>query len=207
MKWTRRFFSVGLVLALLGGVSCTTGDTNPMEAPVAQPFQQPSHLLGDLLGDEGLLGSDDPLAGDGLIGDVVNGAVGTVLGVTDLLVCKSQPYAVATKTIGSDGGTIDVGSHTLVIPRGALRNKTQITAEQIPGRTNSLRFSPEGLRFEKPAALTMSYKNCLVVLLPKHIVYTDEKLTILEVLRSLDIFKKRTVSAPIDHFSRYAVAF
>ena len=77
----------------------------------------------------------------------------------------------------------------------------------MTGRTNSLRFSPEGLRFEKPADLTMNYKNCLIVLLPKHIVYTDEKLKILEVLRSLDLFKKRTVSAPIDHFSRYAVAY
>jgi hypothetical protein len=130
-----------------------------------------------------------------------------VLGLTDLLVCKAQPYAVTRKTIGPDGGTIDVGTHSLVIPRGALSKKTTITAEQISGRTNSLRFSPAGLRFEKPAPLTMSYKNCLVVLLSKHIVYTDEKLKILEVLRSLDLFSKKTVTAPIDHFSRYAVAY
>jgi hypothetical protein len=26
-------------------------------------------------------------------------------------------------------------------------------------------------------------------------------------LRSLDLFKKKTVTAPIDHFSRYAVAY
>jgi hypothetical protein len=38
-------------------------------------------------------------------------------------------------------------------------------------------------------------------------VYTDENLKILEVLRSLDLFGKRTVTAPIDHFSRYAVAY
>ena len=94
-----------------------------------------------------------------------------------------------------------------MIPRGALSKKTTITAEQMTGRTNSLRFSPEGLRFEKPADLTMSYKNCLVVLLAEHIVYTDEKLKILEVLRSLDLFNKKTVTAPIDHFSRYAVAY
>jgi len=192
MKWTRRFFSFGLVLVLLAGVSCTTADTSPLEAPVAQPLEQPSLLLGDVV--------------DGL-GDALGSTVDGVLSVTDLLVCKTQPYAVTTKTIGSDGGTIVVGSHSLVIPRGALRNKTTITAEQVSGRTNSLRFSPEGLRFEKPADLTMSYKNCVLVLLPKKIVYTDENLSILEVLRSLDLFQKRTVSAPIDHFSRYAVAF
>jgi hypothetical protein len=46
-----------------------------------------------------------------------------------------------------------------------------------------------------------------VVLLKKKIVYTDEKLNILEVLRSLDLFGAKTVTAPIDHFSRYAVAY
>jgi hypothetical protein len=53
----------------------------------------------------------------------------------------------------------------------------------------------------------MNYRNCLVVLLKKKIVYTDESLKVLEVLRSLDLFGSRTVSAPIDHFSRYAVAY
>jgi len=200
MKWSRRFFTLGLAFALSAGVSCTTAD-GPTGISEAQPIEQPSYLLGDLLGGDGLL------TGDGLIGDVVNGTVSTVLGITDLLVCKAQPYAVTRKTIGSEGGTIDVGTHRLVIPRGALRKKTAITAEQMTGRTNSLRFSPEGLRFEKPAALTMSYKNCLVVLLAKHIVYTDEKFKILEVLQSLDLFNKKIVTAPIDHFSRYAVAY
>jgi len=46
------------------------------------------------------------------------------------------------------------------------------------------------------------------VLLQKKIVYTDEKLKILEVLEaSLDLFRKKQVEAPIDHFSRYALAF
>lgn len=205
MQWNRRFFALGLALALSAGVSCTTAD-GPTGVPAAQPIEQPSYLFDDLLEGDGLLGSDG-LLGDGLIGDVVDGTVSTLLNVTDLLVCSAQPYQVVTKTIDSEGGTIQVGTHTLVIPRGAVRKKTTITAEQMTGRTNSLRFSPEGLRFEKPAGLTMSYKNCLVVLLPKHIVYTDEKFKILEVLRSLDLFNKKTVTAPIDHFSRYAVAY
>jgi hypothetical protein len=45
------------------------------------------------------------------------------------------------------------------------------------------------------------------VLVQKKIVYTDENLKILEVLKSLDLFKSKTVTAPIDHFSRYAVAY
>jgi hypothetical protein len=196
MKWQRRLFSLGLTFVLLASVSCTTSE-GPMGVSGAEVEQQPSHLLGDVLGD-GLLGG---------VGDVVDGTVGTVLGVTDLLVCSSQPYDIERKTVGPDGATINVGSHTLVIPRGALKKKTAITAEQIPGRNNSVRFSPEGLEFQKPASLTMSYKNCLLVLFKKHIVYTDEKLNILEVLKSFDLFGKRTVTAPIDHFSRYVVAY
>jgi hypothetical protein len=185
-------FSLGLVLALLAGVSCTAADTSPLEAPVSQPIEQPSQLLGGLV--------------DGL-GDALGSTVGGVLSVTDVLTCTEENYAVAEQTIGPDGGQIKVGRHVLEIPKGALSKSVRIKAEQMSGRTNSVRFSPEGLKFAKSAELTLSYKNCVIVLLPKRIVYTDESLNILEVLRSLDLFQKRTVSAPIDHFSRYAVAF
>ena len=199
MKWTRRFLSLGLALALSVTVSCTGADT-PAGPELSQPAEQPSQLLGSLLG-------DDLLSGDGLIGDVIDGTVGTLLGITDLLVCQGEQYQITRRTVGPAGGRIEIGRHTLVVPAGALRTWTTITAEVVPGRTNSLRFSPEGLQFAKPASLTMGYQNCLVVLLPKHIVYTDEKLNILEVLRSLDLFSQKVVTAPIDHFSRYAVAY
>jgi hypothetical protein len=212
MKWTRRFFTFGLVLALSATVSCT-GTESPTSPPSQTVEQQQAYLLGNLfegdglLSEDGLLSGDDLLSGDGLIGGVLDGAVSTVLNVTDLLVCSSQPYQVTRKTIGYEGGTIQVGTHSLVIPQGALRQQTTITAEQMPGRTNSVRFSPEGLQFERSAGLVMNYRNCLVVLLKKKIVYTDEKLNVLEVLRSLDLFGAKTVTAPIDHFSRYAVAY
>ena len=206
MKWTRMFFTLGLVLALSATVSCSTADSPTAPAAQTDEQQQQSYLLGNLFEGDGLL-SDDLLSSDGLVGGILDGAVSTVLNVTDLLVCSSQPYQVTRKTIGYEGGTIQVGTHSLVIPCGALRRQTTITAEQMPGRTNSVRFSPEGLQFERPAGLVMDYRNCLVVLLKKKIVYTDESLKVLEVLRSLDLFGAKTVTAPIDHFSRYAVAY
>jgi hypothetical protein len=182
--------SLLLALLLAAGVSCTSSDSLTAPATVSSDQSAPSF---------------------GLIGDLTDGLTSTVVGtlgkVTDLLLCSPQPYAVKTVTIGPKGGTIDIGTHTLEIPEGALEQKTTITAEQIRGSTNSLRFSPEGLHFDKPAALTMTYDNCLLVLVQKKIVYTDENLKILEVLKSLDLFKKKEVSAPIDHFSRYAVAY
>jgi hypothetical protein len=171
-------------------VSCTTTDSSPTEVSAPASAEQPSF---------------------GLIGDLTGSLTGTVVGtlgtVTDLVTCSPQPYAITTETIGPRGGAIDVGTHRLVIPENALSTPVTITAEQISGSTNSVRFSPEGLRFNQPAALTMSYDNCALVLLQKKIVFTTEKLKILEVLTSLDLFKKQTVSAPIDHFSRYAVAY
>jgi len=45
------------------------------------------------------------------------------------------------------------------------------------------------------------------MLLPKLVVYTDERLSILELLQSVDNVFQKKVSARLQHFSRYAVAF
>jgi hypothetical protein len=185
MKWLRRSSMVGLALLLLVGVSCTSTDSTLTEAPVAESADQPSPSFG-------------------IINDFVTG---TVFTVQNLLTCSRQPYAVTKETIGPSGGTIAVGSHRLFIPENALSQDVTITAEQVRGTTNSVRFRPEGLRFDQPAVLTMSYENCSLVLLPKKIVFTTERLKVLEVLQSLDLFVSKTVTAPIDHFSRYAVAY
>jgi len=186
MSLLRRSSSMIVALLLLAGVGCTSSDTTAPLSPSAEQQAAPSF---------------------GLIGDLTGTVVGTLGSVTDLLTCTPQPYAITRQTIGPKGGVISVGTHQLVIPKGALTAQTSITAEQISGSTNSVRFSPEGLRFQQPAALTMTYSNCALVLLQKKIVYTSEQLKVLEVLQSLDLFKKKSVTAPIDHFSRYAVAY
>jgi hypothetical protein len=220
MSLNRRFLIVGLTVVLLASVSCSDGGLTGVPD---QSDRQPALLLGDLnlvddlgsaLDGAGDLTGDVIDAVDGSDGGLVEGVVNTLEGtiqvageVTDLLTCSEQRYVAVTQTIGPNGGTIRVGEHTLEIPANALSKRVTIKAEQMRGSTNSVRFNPEGLKFERAARLTMSYKNCVVVLLPKRIVYTTEQFKILEVLRSLDLFRKRTVTAPIDHFSRYAVAF
>jgi hypothetical protein len=196
MSLLRRLSSIGLVLLLLVGVGCTSTDT--LTAPVSTD-QQPAPsfgLIGDLTG--GLTNT---------VGDLTNTVVGTLGSVTDLLTCSPLPYDSDTETIGPDGGFISVGKNSLFIPSGALTTSVKITAEQVRGTTNSLRFSPEGLQFQKPAVLTMNYDNCALVLVQKKIVYTDEQLKVLQVFKSLDLFRAKVVSAQIDHFSRYAVAY
>jgi hypothetical protein len=195
MSWLRRSSLLVLVLLLGAGVGCSNDALGP-SSEHRQPASPSFGLIGNLTG--GLTGTVD---------DITTNIVGTLGSVTDLLVCSPESYTKTTETIGPEGGLIRVGRHSLLIPAGALDRDTEIIAEQIRGSTNSIRFSPEGLVFQRPAVLTMSYENCALVLVRKKIVYTGEDLKIREILRSLDLFRARIVSAPIDHFSRYAVAW
>jgi hypothetical protein len=110
--------------------------------------------------------------------------------------------------IGPAGGQIQLSSgHKLTVPPGALSQDVTIVMEQVQGSVNSVRFSPEGLRFATPAVLSLSYKNCPVSWHYKRIAYVDESLKVLEVPLSLDFNKASQVKGLIFHFSRYAVAY
>jgi hypothetical protein len=183
IKRNRRFVALGLFAALTLGAGCTSSES-PVGPSAPSTTQAPALLLGGL-----------------------GSTVDKVLSVTDLLTCRALPYASTTRTIGRDGGVVAVGQYSLVIPEGALPSNVQIRAEQVSGKVNSVRFSPEGLKFARPATLTMGYENCTLVLLPKRIVYTNELLRVLDILRSVDLLRAKSVTAPIDHFSRYAVAY
>jgi hypothetical protein len=126
---------------------------------------------------------------------------------TGLLDCSPLPYASATKTIGPDGGTIVVGPHKFVVPEGALPAPVTITAEAPTSSRRVVEFAPEGLRFRKPASLTMSYEGCTLIgsLLPR-IAYVDG-LNILYYLPSFPDANTETVTGMLQHFSQYAVAW
>ena len=183
IKRNRRFVALGLFAALTLGSGCTSSES-PVGPSAPPTTQAPEMLLGGL-----------------------GGTVGKVLSITDLLTCRALPYASTTRTIGPNGGAVVVGQYSLVIPAGALQGNVQIRAEQVSGNVNSVRFSPEGLKFARPASLTMGYQNCSLVLLPKRIVYTNELLRVLDILGTQDLLRTKSVTASIDHFSRYAVAY
>jgi hypothetical protein len=136
--------------------------------------------------------------------------IGSLLGSTGLLACSDLPYASSTATIGVAGGTISAGPHSLYIPPGALIAPTKITMTAPTGLgVNAVKFQPEGLRFNTPAALKMSYANCSLLgkLLPKRIAYTDDNLHILSYLLSLDNLLSKYVTGKVNHFSDYVVAW
>jgi hypothetical protein len=170
---------LGIILALSVGVSCTAGDVGPTD-PASAPMSQD-------------------------IAPATNNV--DLISPVDLLLCSPQRYLTTTRVVGSKGGKIKVGSHVLTIPPGALSQDVTIVAEQLTSSVNSVRFGPEGLIFAQPAELTMSYDNCESITAPKKVVYTDDRLKLLEVLSSDDKPQTKTVTSPIDHFSRYAVAY
>ncbi|HEY7613424.1 MAG TPA: hypothetical protein VH764_10555 [Gemmatimonadales bacterium] len=182
-RWPRSVTAFFLAAMLAAGVSCTSNDSLGPSEP-AEPA---------------MAGSDQDAL---LLGGLLNG-----LKDLRLLSCSQQQYVAVTKVVGPAGGTVVVGSHRLVIPAGALARNYTIRAEQVPYRVNSVRFSPEGLKFARPAKLTLSYANCSPLLLLKRVVYTDELLRILELIPSLDNLRTKTVTGDIRHFSRYAVAW
>jgi hypothetical protein len=126
-----------------------------------------------------------------------------------LLQCTPLAPDSVTQTVGPEGGVIQVGVHSLVIPSGALSDPVEITAVAPSDTVNRVQFEPQGLSFARPATLTMSYANCKGVgsWLPKRIAYTTDDLVILQLLWALDDLFHNTVTAHIGHFSDYAIAW
>ncbi|MBA3259941.1 MAG: hypothetical protein H0T68_10825 [Gemmatimonadales bacterium] len=178
-----RAFAALLLASALGIASCTPGEGG-LAGPSAP---EPSQLLS---------------SGGGLLGTGIG---------KGLLACTPLPYAKTTRAVGPQGGSLVVGPHTLTIPAGALAASVSITAEAPVGTVNSVRLLPEGLHFApgKPARLVLSYANCPLTaqLLPKRIAYTTDLLQILSYLVSVDDLIGKRVTASLEHFSRYAVAW
>lgn len=183
MKRTRLISMMFLGLLLVAGTSCTTDNaTAPADSNLTPEM--------GLFDNGGLLGT-------GLL--------------KGLLYCSPLPNSSSSEVIGPRGGTIEMGPHSIYFPPGAVSRNITITAQVVSDSVNSVRLLPEGLQFAKgrPAILTLSYSNCstLARIVPKRIVYTNEGLGILQVLQSLDNIFSRKVTAPLEHFSRYAVAY
>jgi hypothetical protein len=191
-----------LVVTLVVGAAACSSDiaTAPTTAPSATA--QSPELAPSLIGLPLL--DDTPL---------ISGVTETLDKLLQLgyVRCTPRPEARAKANIGAAGGTIRAGKHTLSIPAGALSRTVTITMVAPSDSIVDVVFGPEGLTFNKGRAptLTLDYSNCggSLLNLKKRIVYSDNLLNILEILSSLDDLGSSKVSAPIKHFSRYAVHY
>lgn len=152
---------------------------------------------------------ESPPLGIGSTGLPPEASLGSVLQQAGLLTCSPVPYDSVTQTIGPEGGTIVVGLHSLSVPEGALDTAVTITAVAPSDTVNRVQFQPEGLVFQQPASLRMSYANCNLLgsTVPKRIAYVADALDILYYLLSVDNPLTQTVTGRLEHFSEYAIAW
>lgn len=126
----------------------------------------------------------------------------------ELLRCKPRPFEGEVAIIGPDGGTLHIGEHELVIPKGALAREELIIAEAPTSPLVDVDFYPEGLTFARSAKLTLSYNGCLVPSdISLRMAYIGWGFRILELPPAKDLKDASEVVGDIDHFSRYAVAY
>lgn len=130
----------------------------------------------------------------------------TLKSVLQPLSCNTRGYGSVTKTIGSAGGVIVVGPHSLVIPPNALDRNVAITATAPKGSHILVEFQPAGLQFERSTALTLSYKECGLLVLNPKVVYVDGRFRVLEQLLTLPNLLGKTATGKVDHFSGYSLA-
>jgi hypothetical protein len=123
-----------------------------------------------------------------------------------LLQCKPLAADSTTQVIGPEGGAIKVGRHNLLIPPGAVADSVAITAIAPSDTVRRVSFQPEGLVFQVPAVLTISYASCQASSSIR-IAYTTDALEILEYEPSIVSNPTKMVVGQIAHFSNYALSW
>ena len=134
----------------------------------------------------------------------------TVNGV-DLLNAPARallhPASVGAAVIGPDGGSIEVDGARFTVPAGALSESVLITMHGKLNGQYRYKFGPNGLQFAAPATLTIPVD-------PAEAGIIAERLAVATASDDGDDWRviggaydpaTGTVSAPIHHFTQYAL--
>src|SRR3989442_3500255 len=87
--------------------------------------------------------------------------IGGPLAPTGVLTCQPLPYDSATQTIGPEGGTIQIGAYSLVIPAGAPAAPTVITPRRASGSPDSRRLQHVRPHLTQTPDPSMRYAHCV----------------------------------------------
>jgi hypothetical protein len=122
--------------------------------------------------------------------------------------CNPHGSHTNSGLFGPNGGILIVGSSALVIPGGALHDTVTISGTIPAGTASTIEFQPHGLQFFKPVGLVLNGNGCSIPdgVVPD-VVYLSDEGAVLEVITALYDPHWKTVAAPIQHFSGYAIAF
>jgi hypothetical protein len=201
LRSRRRQYAPLAIAVVAGAIACSPDSASAPTAPPPAPVAASAPRA--LLGLDPILTTTTTVV-TGTVTTLDN-TVSSLLGL--LSTCSQQDQLKAGKYIGIYGGSITIGSHKLVVPAGALSQTVYITATQQSGTVVEIDFQPHGLKFAKPATLSLDYSSCSTSSgSAQSIVYVNDSNQIVEVRPSTDNTGSDVVAAPINHFSGYAVA-
>jgi hypothetical protein len=118
------------------------------------------------------------------------------------LACSITAPLSGSATIGPEGGMLFVGRNVLIVPPGALTERTEISGTVAAGNEFQIDFQPHGLQFKKPAGLVLDMSSCADA---PNVVYLDEQGGVLQRITAIFSTWWHIIAAPIDHFSTSAV--
>jgi hypothetical protein len=130
-----------------------------------------------------------------------------------LLKLVGKVLSLVIKIIGLDGGLLTLQNHSLLVPPGAVTQPTTFRMELVPNRL--VMVDLEATRrgrdvgadgFGTPVTLTLSYKDADVRDPSKLFILRYNENGEHERLPSVVNTTNKTVSAQLDHFSRYCMA-
>lgn len=122
--------------------------------------------------------------------------------------CSRRTAQSGHAVIGPEGGTLVIGRNRLIIPAGALGERVQLSGYVAADTIELVHLAPHGLRFLRPVRLLLDASGCGLSDHPEvGVAYVDNAGSILEWIDATYDPHARVVSAPIEHFSGYLLAF
>jgi hypothetical protein len=180
-----------LLLMLVLALGCSN-----FEAPTMSPNAEPElGLWNPKAGDEIVPGREVPLLNEPRGGMHTDGGV------------LAQPLPVSA-TIGREGGDLRLGFHVLHIPAGAVDREVTFTMSSASLTGVAVDCGPSPFRFLMPVELTLSYAGTQYENSDRQsslqIFYMANLLNCTPLPSRVDVDRK-TVTAQLDHFSRYII--
>lgn len=114
--------------------------------------------------------------------------------------CSPSKTAYGSALIGPSGGVLQIGTHKLIVPAGALTKKVLISGTVPEGRPFQVDLQPHGLQFRKAAGLILDATSCTNV---PPIVYLIDQYTQTPPIPAIYSNWWKAIACPIWHFSGY----
>ncbi len=118
--------------------------------------------------------------------------------------CIPREPAHGSAVIGPAGGVLDIGTHRLIVPAGALTENVLISGTVPEGKPLEIDLQPHGLQFRKAAGLILDASSCTSV---PPIVYIIDQYNLGPPVLGFYSNWWKAIACPIWHFSGYMVAF